>query len=270
MKEEIRAIFREEGMESAEAIAFADARVSAPHILARAGFKSQSVLVFLLPYYAGETDNLSVYAAARDYHIAIREAEAKLIARLSTLFPDSHSAGFGDCSPIDERHAALAAGLGVLGDNGLLIHETYGTYVFIADILTDIPPESLGAIPPRPLRRCEGCGACRRACPTGILRGEGDTCLSAVTQRKGELAEEEIALMKKYHTVWGCDICQSACPHNRAPKETPLSFFREERIPRLSRAILDDMDEKAFRERAFAWRGRRVVERNLDALGFDK
>lgn len=270
MKEEIRKFFDEEKIAYAEALSYADARETAPHILARTDLSPRSLLVFLLPYYAGETDNLSVYAAAKDYHLAIREVTDRLIAHLSVLFPDSHSVGFGDHSPIDERHAALAAGLGILGENGLLINETYGTYVFIADILTDIPPEALGAVAPHALVRCEGCGACRRACPTGILRGESESCLSAVTQRKGDLTDEEIALMKKCNTVWGCDLCQSACPHNRAPKVTPLAFFREERIPRLTREILDGMDKKAFKERAFAWRGRRVVERNLDALGYDK
>lgn len=270
MKEEIRALLAEEGIESAEALSYADARETAPHILARAALTPRSMILFLLPYYAGATDNLSVYAAARDYHIFIREVTKRLISRLSALFPGSHSVGFGDHSPIDERHAALSAGLGILGKNGLLIHRTYGTYVFIADILTDIPPEELGAIPALPIERCEGCGACLRACPTGILRAESEMCLSAVTQRKGELSEEEIALMKKYHTVWGCDLCQSACPHNKDPKITPIAFFREERIPRLTREILDRMDENSFRERAFAWRGRRVVERNVSALGYEK
>ena len=265
MKDGIRAFFEEEKIEYAEALSYADAREISPHILARAALTPRSMILFLLPYYAGETENLSIYAAARDYHIAIREVTERLIRRLDALFPGSHSVGFGDHSPIDERHAALSAGLGILGKNGLLIHPVYGTYVFIADILTDIPPEALGAIPAAPPRFCEGCGACLRACPTGILRGEGDTCLSAVTQRKGDLTAEEIGMMKKYHTVWGCDICQSVCPHNRSPRHTPLPFFREERIPHLTRKILDDMGEDAFRERAFAWRGRRVVERNLDA-----
>ena len=38
---------------------------------------------------------------------------------------------------------------------------------------------------------CEHCGACKRACPTGILRGEGVDCLSAITQKKGTLEDSE-------------------------------------------------------------------------------
>ena len=162
--------------------------------------------------------------------------------------------------------AALVAGLGIVGDNGLIINEKYGSYVFIGDVVTDIPPEELGAIPPREVGHCHHCGACLRACPTGILRGEGADCLSAITQRKGELTDEEITLMRKYNTAWGCDLCQSACPYNRNPLITPIQFFHRERIAYLTRDILDAMDKSAFMRRAFAWRGRKTVERNLDVL----
>lgn len=266
MIEELKRFFAEEGIEYAEVLSYVTARETAPQLLSRCGLSPRSMIVFLLPYYAGETENLSRYAAARDYHIAIRALTGRLTDRLSFLFPGSQSVGFGDHSPIDERHAAIAAGLGILGDSGLLINETYGTYVFIADVLTDIPPEALGAIEPMPLRRCEGCGACRRACPTGILRGEGESCLSAVTQKKGELSEEECRLMRRCHTAWGCDLCQTSCPHNRAPVLTPLSFFREERITALTEEVLASMDKESFSSRAFAWRGRRTVERNVAVL----
>ena len=113
---------------------------------------------------------------------------------------------------------------------------------------------------------CISCGACRRACPTGCLRGEGESCLSAITQRKGELTEEEAEMMRKFNTVWGCDLCQSSCPHNIKPKVTPLRFFHEDRITRLTRERLDGMSKEEFNARAFAWRGRKTVERNLAIL----
>jgi len=124
----------------------------------------------------------------------------------------------------------------------------------------------LEAMEPIAPRFCEGCGICLEACPTGILCGKGDDCLSAITQRKGELSEAECALMQKYNTAWGCDECQSHCPHNASPLLSPLEFFYRERIEELTREELDKMDKAEFEKRAFAWRGRKTVERNLDIL----
>ena len=154
----------------------------------------------------------------------------------------------------------------MVGDNGLIINEKYGSYVFIGDVITDISPEELGATDIREVKRCMHCGACKRSCPTGILRAEGTDCLSAITQRKGELTSEEYDLMRKYNTVWGCDLCQSVCPYNRESPVTPIEFFHRERIAELTRDMLDAMDKPSFIRRAFSWRGRKTVERNLDIL----
>ncbi len=239
--------------------------ISAP-IMERQDFAPKSVILFLLPYYTGECENISRYAASLDYHIAIREVGERLRSFILAKFPDAKMKIFGDHSPIVERHAALISGLGIAGDSGLLINEKYGTYTFIGDMITDISPELFGKSELREIKSCSHCGACRRACPTGTLRGESADCLSAITQRKGELSEGEISLMKKHNTVWGCDLCQTACPHNKDPKITPLEFFSRERIFRLDRDTLDGMSKADFSRRAFSWRGRKTVERNLDIV----
>lgn len=236
------------------------------HIVNRAGLMPKTAIIYLLPYYAGECRNISRYAASRDYHIALRETGEKIISELKRAYPDSTSRFFGDHSPIDERGAALIAGLGIAGDNGLLINEKYGSYIFIGEVLTDIPPEELGAQMPQKIQGCEGCGACKASCPTGILRGEGDECLSAITQKKGALTEDETALIIKYNTAWGCDLCQSSCPYNRHPKVTPIEFFRTDRITRLTTDVLLSMSDEDFSKRAFAWRGREVPKRNTQIL----
>ena len=84
-------------------------------------------------------------------------------------------------------------------------------------------------------RGCEDCGRCKTACPTGILRGEGKDCLSAITQKKGELTHEEERLILENNTVWGCDACQSCCPYTirakaRGTVYTPIPYFKEECI----------------------------------------
>ena len=269
MKKELIDFFASEGIEYFAALDYSQTRVINGSLIAREDFTPRSVIIFLLPYYAGECENLSRYAAARDYHLAIRDVTDRLIAKLSELYPGSSAKGYGDHSPIDERDAALSAGLGILGDSGLLINESYGTYVFIADVITDISASDITRdFMAKEHRHCISCGACLRACPTGILRGEGCDCLSAITQRKGELADTEVDLMRKFNTVWGCDLCQSSCPYNKEPKITPISFFREERITCLTSELLAGMSKDEFRARAFAWRGRKTVERNLELLGY--
>ena len=262
----LKELLSNRGIEYYAVLSYGDVREISHDILSRSGVEPRSVIIYLLPYYSGETENVSLYAASCDYHLAISEINREVISLLSELSPGSSSFGYGDHSPIDERHAALIGGLGIAGDNGLLINEKYGSYIFIGDVVTDIEPEMLGAITPVEPARCHSCGACRRACPTGILSGEGCACLSEITQRKGELSPEEASLMIKYNTAWGCDECQRACPYNREPRTTPVEFFHRDRISRLTREMLDGMSKEEFKRRAFAWRGRRTVERNLDIL----
>lgn len=261
--------FKERNIEYFSVLDFRDVTVTSSGIMERESFTPRSVIIYLLPYYTGECKNISRYAASLDYHLIIRRINSEISDLILRHFPTASLKGYGDHSPIDERDAALRAGLGILGDNGLLINESYGTYVFIADVITDVSSDTLGAIEPTPILRCEGCGACRSACPTGALRGESYECLSAITQKKGELTEEEAALMRKYDTAWGCDVCQEVCPHNLLPRLTPIELFREGRIDCLTEELVEGMTKEEFASRAFAWRGKKTVLRNLKILGED-
>ncbi len=260
--------FREKKIEYYATLSYADLHEINSEIMLRESFTPRSAILFLIPYYVSSAENLSMYATSLDYHLVIRELTEGLISRFSSLAPQYSFKGYGDHSPVDECHAALIAGLGIKGDNGLIINEKYGSYVFVADVISDAPPEELSAIFPGRISECKHCGRCKSACPTGILRGEGCDCLSFITQRKGELTDEEISLMKDVGTVWGCDECQVYCPYNREPIVTPVEFFHRERITLLTSDLLASMDKATFSKRAFAWRGRRTVERNLDKLGY--
>ena len=116
-----------------------------------------SAVFFLIPYYTGDSAerNISLYAVPRDYHLYVKALGEKLLPMLRSSYPGHSFALFTDHSPFDERDAAARAGLGMIGENGLLIHKKYGSYVFIAEVVSDMP---LGEDSSRKIARCPGCG----------------------------------------------------------------------------------------------------------------
>ena len=260
IKSAIDGYLKENGIEYYAVLDLAQLCITKPYLLSRNGIEKGCVIVFLVPYYSGECENISRYAAARDYHIFIKKIGDGLSAILSQY--GAKAVAFGDHSPIDERDAAAKGGLGVIGENGLLINEKYGSYVFIGEVIIDMQGEQLGCVPPTRVEFCERCGMCRAACP----KAEIGECLSALTQKKGEFSEREEAVIRKYGSAWGCDICSEVCPHNQNPVPTPIDFFHQERTPNLTSDAVLKMKEEAFAERAYSWRGREVVLRNLEIL----
>lgn len=220
----------------------------------------ESAVVFLIPYSTGQkTTNLSIYAQPRDYHYYLRELSARLQEFLKEKGIDLPFLGFTDTSPISERDAALKAGLSFLGENGLVLNEAYGSLFFIGEFFLAKAQDPKPAVPPS---RCPRCGACLAACPTGAIRDpERKNCLSLLSQKK-KLTPAEKALVDGADCKWGCDLCQNVCPFNQKAQHTPIPFFQEQLTPQLTPAELEAPKEE-FTQRAYAWRGRNVLRRNL-------
>ena len=265
---QLKSVFSKVNVEYFNTIKYDDCHIINVGLSNKLVFKPVSATLFLLPYYVDRVENFSVYAASRDYHLVVKEIGEIILPLLAAEFPENHFEIFGDHSPIDERLAAASAGLGVLGDNGLLINEKYGSYVFIAEIISDVSPELLGLEENKEIGYCEHCGLCRCVCPTAILAGDSGECLSAITQRKGELTASEVEIMKSCNTVWGCDACQKVCPHNKDSKVTPIALFQNDRITSLTTEEIEAMSDVEFSKRAFSWRGKKTVLRNLKLLGY--
>lgn len=245
------------GIEYSAAIPFSACKIINER---KAGFlksklEPRSAIVFLAPYYTGDGKrNISKYAVSEDYHLFMRSLFEKLCPELCEKY-GGEFIGMADSSPADEVSAAVYAGLGVRGDNGMIINEKYGSYVFIGAVYTDVEFE----YQPDLTSYCIHCGRCKAACPAK----SGRECLSAVTQKKGDLSEGEIEYIKEYGSVWGCDICADVCPYSQKAATTPIPFFYENRTPYLTKELLDNMSDEEFSRRAYSWRGKTVVERNL-------
>lgn len=233
-----------------------------------AAYGGSTAFVCLFPYFSGkEEGNLSVYAYSRDYHIVVKEKLGRICDFLISECGAERAEAFADIGPAVDKNLAYHAGLGFYGKNTLMINPRLGSFFFIGYVLTDLVMEC-----DKPLEGgCLGCGRCVRACPGGALDGgfHEERCASALTQKKGELTEDERAIIRRAGCVFGCDVCQLVCPHNAAPPP-PMPEFLENRIFNLRRDMLDGLSNREFREkfgdRAFAWRGKAVLMRNLGIL----
>lgn len=234
----------------------------------------RTVFCAAFPYFANvpaPRHAISRYAWGLDYHKVLAQRLTPAAEHLRAL--GAHAEVLVDASPVPERAAALYAGIGILGDHGLVIVPPYGSYVFLGTIVTDSedPDAPLAQTPA--ISQCTHCGACRAACPSGALSPEEfhpERCLSHLSQKKGDLSPWEQALLQQNDCLWGCDVCQEACPYNRDPRETALPEFREALIQTLSQDQLNGLSNREFQRRygtrAFAWRGPAVLRRNLELL----
>ncbi len=226
--------------------------------------KAKSVIVLCLPYLVDEFTgrNVSLYAVVKDYHIVFKDILQKVCDSLSTKYSEQF-VGFTDNSPFPEVSAAVMAGLGIRGDNGLLITKKYGSFVFIGCIATTMELKSYST----PCNdRCLQCGLCIKHCPTTTLTAIGEVdysgCLSHITQKKGELSDWEIKLIKQSGCAWGCDICQTVCPMNKGVAKTTVPEFISDTVSVVTSSNLDSL----IKTRAFGYRGRAVIKRNIDIL----
>jgi epoxyqueuosine reductase len=112
-----------------------------------------------------------------------------------------------------DREAAARSGVGFYGKNTMLITRRHGSWVVLGTLVTDAALERTPALG----LDCGSCTLCIEACPTGALDEPGvldaTKCLSYWTQSAASIPEPYRAELGDQ--VYGCDICQDACPWNR-------------------------------------------------------
>jgi epoxyqueuosine reductase len=226
---------------------------------------------------------ISRYAWGGDYHEVLWEKLNALLAALREQVAEPFSArAYADTGPVSERILAKYAGLGWLGKNTLLLNQSQGSFFFLGVILTslDLEPSLAHAAAPPP----DLCGTCRKcldACPTDALVEpyvmDARRCISYLTiELRGSIPLEFREAIEK--NVYGCDICQDVCPHNRKAPTTALHDFQPRQTPsgeslfqphlEWLAGLTEDEFREAFRGSAMKrakWRG--LVRNACIALG---
>ena len=239
-------------------------------LLGTTEFTPKSAIVCLFPYYVERSgpSNLSRYTWATDYHLVINEYLEKLTEKLQKMNTSAQFSIHCDTSPLADRYMAYLAGLGFYGKNNCFISPKWGSYVTIGTILTTLEFE-----PNTPLvQSCIGCNRCITACLGQCLGHDEfkyDTCKSYLTQKKGDLTNEEESIIRKTPLVFGCDVCQEVCPHNQGIPTTPIPEFQHVE-PYIDINELEALTNKEFKakygNRAFSWRGKKILIRNQNII----
>ncbi len=238
---------------------------SAPEEDAEAGLPGQA--------RAEVRGRISKYARGEDYH-KVMEPGLRRLAGFLLERGAREARYYVDTGPVIDRAAARRAGIGWYGKNTMIItRRGYGSWVFLGEILTDIP------FPPDNPDDgdCGRCTLCLDACPTGAIIApytvDARRCISYLTiEHRGAIPREMRPLIGEH--IFGCDICQVVCPHNaKSPARSHPEFAprsgvgaRPALIPLLS--ITEEEFQQRFHGSAIMRAKRRGLRRNVAvALG---
>ncbi len=202
----------------------------------------------------GSEGRVARYAWGEDYHTVLKAKMEQLFERIkNALGEEALPARFlVDTARIVDRAVGQRAGLGFFGKNTNLINKKFGSYFFLAEILTDLELEydepAIGT--------CGRCTRCIDACPTDAIvepwSVDNDRCISYLTiELKGPIPENLREGMGQW--VFGCDICQEVCPYNKKalitnhPEFQPRTAFEAQ--PDLIEWLHLTGDETLFRQK---------------------
>lgn len=201
----------------------------------------------------------------QDYHVVLRNKLQLLEDFIKEKVPGAMAKSMVDTGELVDRAVAERAGIGWSGKNCAIITPEFGSYVYLGDMITNIP-----FAPDQPIEdQCGTCNKCVDVCPTGALVQGGQLnakrCIAFLTQTKGFLPDE--FRTKIGNRLYGCDTCQTVCPKN---KGMDFHFHEEmEPDPELAKPLLKPLltiSNREFKEKygsaSGSWRGKKPIQRN--------
>lgn len=229
--------------------------------------KGKTIISLAFPYkYDGYNSNktgFSLYTYGFDYHRVVKSYLDKICRFIEEL--GGEAIGFVDSNPLPERYIAYISGLGFIGKNNNLITKNYGSFVFLAEVITSLELEE-----DKPIEsQCGECDLCIKVCPTSAIiekenQGNCNQCLSYITQKKHI---EDYWFDKLKGRVFGCDTCQMVCPYNKQAINSTIEEFQPQEY--MLKGELQDLiflTNSDFKEKygkhSCGWRGKNILIRN--------
>lgn len=208
---------------------------------------------------------LSRSAWGTDYHHVLRDKMEKLSSFIRELEPVAMIESMVDTGELSDRAVAERAGIGWSGKNCAIITPEFGSWVYLGELLTNLP------LPPdKPIEEgCGDCNICVDACPTDALVQGGQLnaqrCVAFLTQVKDFIPDEFRA--KIGNRLYGCDTCQTVCPKNKGKNfEFHPEFVPDPEVAKPLLLPILSMGNREFKETfgksSAAWRGRKPIQRN--------
>ncbi|MDF2004586.1 tRNA epoxyqueuosine(34) reductase QueG [Bacillus pumilus] len=200
-----------------------------------------------------------------DYHVVLKKKLDMLEEFLRSKHIDIRTKSMVDTGELSDRAVAERAGIGFSAKNCMIITPEFGSYVYLAEMITNVPFEPDEKIEDQ----CGTCNKCVDSCPTGALVNPGQLnsqrCISFLTQTKGFLPDEFRS--KIGNRLYGCDTCQIVCPINKG-KDFHLHPEMEP-DPEIAKPLLKPLltiSNREFKEKyghvSGSWRGKKPIQRN--------
>jgi len=222
-----------------------------------------SVISLAVNYYHPEDSKpvgegwakIAKYAYGEDYHQVLQKKLDRLLGFIETVAPGTRSKGFVDAGPIAEKPFAQTAGIGFYGKNTTIITSRFGSWIFLADIVTtaqlDCDQPAVGD--------CGSCTLCIEACPTGALGGDYQMDARKCVSYRTVEAYDPMRLESHEGWFFGCDICQDVCPFNQSPVPTRNPEFFPTKIAGtwVNLKQLESVDPDLFSKSALSRRYRK-------------